>query len=105
SGLFDVLDIQGDLIVGKETLPIIIGEEKTIRLLKGLSLVTMAGLVLGTLLSVLPLWSLWLLISFLYQFGFLILYEKNRGLPGSVYFEALVEAGFILTGLTAVLLP
>src|SRR4030042_2200187 len=26
SGLFDVLDIQGDLIVGKETLPIIIGE-------------------------------------------------------------------------------
>ncbi len=45
SGLFDVLDIQGDMIVGKETLPIIIGEEKTIRFLKRLSLGTMVGLV------------------------------------------------------------
>jgi 4-hydroxy-3-methylbut-2-enyl diphosphate reductase len=105
SGLFDVLDIQGDMIVGKETLPIIIGEEKTVRLLKGLSLGTMGGLVLGTFAGLLPFWGLWLLISFLYQFGFLILYEKNRSLPGSIYFEVLLEAGFILAGLTAVLLP
>lgn len=105
SGLFDVLDIQGDMIVGKETLPIIIGEEKTIRLLKGLSLATMAGLVISTLLEILPGWSLWLLISFVYQFGFLILYEKKRALPGSVYFEGLVETGFFLAGFTALILP
>ena len=31
--LFDVFDVQGDMIAGKETLPVCIGEEKTIRLL------------------------------------------------------------------------
>ena len=105
SGLFDVLDIQGDLIVGKETLPIIIGEEKTIRFLKWLSLATMFGLSAGTLGGVLPHWSFWFLISFLYQFVFLFIYEKNRALPGSVFFEAMVEAGFILAGLAAWLVP
>ena len=54
SGLFDVLDIQGDMIVGKETLPIIIGEEKTIRLLKRLSLGTMLGLSASALGGLLP---------------------------------------------------
>jgi 4-hydroxy-3-methylbut-2-enyl diphosphate reductase len=105
SGLFDVLDIQGDLIVGKETLPIIIGEEKTIRFLKRLSLLTMVGLSAGTLGGLLPYWSLWLLISFLYQFGFLFIFEKNRALPGNVFFETMVEAGFILAGLSALLIP
>jgi 4-hydroxy-3-methylbut-2-enyl diphosphate reductase len=105
SGLFDILDIQGDMIVGKETLPIIIGEEKTIRVLKIISLATMAGLSAGVLGGLLPLWSLWLLISLLYQFGFLIIYERNRALPGNVFFETMVDAGFILAGLTALLVP
>ncbi|MBI4768290.1 MAG: 4-hydroxy-3-methylbut-2-enyl diphosphate reductase [Deltaproteobacteria bacterium] len=105
SGLFDVLDIQGDLIVGKETLPIIIGEEKTIRFLKRLSLGTIIGLSACTFGGLLPYWSLWLLICFFYQFGFLIIYEKNRALPGNVFFEAMVEVGFILAGLLALLIP
>ncbi len=105
SGLFDVLDIQGDLIVGKETLPILIGEEKTIRFLKGLSIATMTGLGLGVFFGLLPKWGLWLLGSFLYQFFFLILYQKNPTLPGSVLFETLVEAGFFLAGVTALILP
>ena len=77
SGLFDVLDIQGDMIVGKETLPIIIGEEKAIRLLKRLSLVTMLGLSASSLGGLLPLWGLWLLISFLYQFGFYLVISQS----------------------------
>jgi (E)-4-hydroxy-3-methyl-but-2-enyl pyrophosphate reductase len=105
SGLFDVLDIQGDLIVGKETLPIIIGEEKTIRYLKRLSLLTMFGLSAGALGGLLPFWSLWLLISLLYQFCFLFIYEKSRALPGNVFFEAMVETGFILAGVSALLIP
>jgi len=103
SGLFDVLDVQGDMIVGKETLPIIIGEEKTIRFLKGLSLVAMGILLSGTFLNLLPIWGLWLLVGFLYQFGFLILYEKKQALPGSIFFEAMVESGFILVGLLALI--
>ena len=33
SGLFDILNIQGDLIVGKETLPVALGEEKALKVL------------------------------------------------------------------------
>jgi 4-hydroxy-3-methylbut-2-enyl diphosphate reductase len=105
SGLFDVLDIQGDMIVGKETLPILIGEEKTIRFLKALGLVNMAALTVGWALGLLPLWGLWLLIAFGYQFLFLVLYEKRPTLPGSVFFETLVESCFFLAGATALLIP
>lgn len=105
SGLFDVLDIQGDMIVGKETLPIIIGEEKTIVFLKGLSLGTMIALVISSLLGLFPFWGLWLLISLFYQFTFLIIYEKKWAVPGSIYFETMIESGFILAGLTALVVP
>ena len=35
-GLFDILELQGDMIVGRETLPIAIGEKRTLYLLKGI---------------------------------------------------------------------
>ena len=34
--LFDILDVQGDLIVGKETIPITLGKRRTHQLLSGL---------------------------------------------------------------------
>jgi len=34
NALFDIFDVQGDRIVGKETLPVYIGEKKTMRLLR-----------------------------------------------------------------------
>ena len=36
SAFFDILDMQGDRIVGKETLPILIGEKKSLALLKAI---------------------------------------------------------------------
>jgi 4-hydroxy-3-methylbut-2-enyl diphosphate reductase len=105
SGLFDVLDIQGDMIVGKETLPIMIGEEKTIRFLKGLSLGTILTGLAGTLWGLFPWWTLWLLFCLLVQFYLLIIYEKKRALQGSVFFETMIESAFILAGLSALLSP
>jgi (E)-4-hydroxy-3-methyl-but-2-enyl pyrophosphate reductase len=105
SGLFDILDIQGDMIVGKETLPILIGEEKTGRFLKGLSLGTMALLVVGVFFRLFPPWGLWLLISLGYLFLLLIIYERKWVLAGSIYFEAMIESSFILAGITALFLP
>jgi 4-hydroxybenzoate polyprenyltransferase len=105
SGLFDILDIQGDMIVGKETLPIIIGEEKTIRFLKGLSLGTLVLLFLGIIFRLFPLWGLWLMVSLGYLLLLLIIYERKWGLTGSIYFEAMIESSFILAGVTALFLP
>ena len=47
TAFFDVLDMQGDRIVGKETLPILMGEKRTLWVLKLLLLVSTAILVLG----------------------------------------------------------
>jgi 4-hydroxy-3-methylbut-2-enyl diphosphate reductase len=104
SGLFDILDMQGDLIVGKETLPILIGETRTIRLLKGLGILIMAALLLGSLTGIITSFGYWLLISAGYLMAALVLFEKNKMPPG-IYFETLVESGFILAGVLALAVP
>ena len=105
SGLFDILDIQGDLIVGKETLPILIGERKTLRLLKGLGAVVVLLLIVLGLLGRIPAFGLWLVLPASYLLVFLVLFEKKYALPGGIYFEALVESTFVLTGVLALVVP
>jgi 4-hydroxybenzoate polyprenyltransferase len=39
TAFFDILDMQGDRLVGKETIAILLGEKKSLRLLKGLLVV------------------------------------------------------------------
>jgi 4-hydroxy-3-methylbut-2-enyl diphosphate reductase len=104
SGLFDILDIQGDMIVGKETLPILIGEEKTLRFLKILCLGTMVLLSLASLSALLPRAALGLLIALGYQGLLLFIFEKKWALPGSIFFETLIESSFLLAGLIALAL-
>ena len=35
TAFFDILDMQGDRLVGKETIPMLLGEKRSLRLLKG----------------------------------------------------------------------
>jgi 4-hydroxy-3-methylbut-2-enyl diphosphate reductase len=102
SGLFDILDIQGDLIVGKETLPILVGEKNTLKLLEGLGAVTLSLLILLSLTGRIPPFGLWLLLPSAYLFLFLILFEKKYALPGGIYFEALVEFTYLLRDVAVV---
>ena len=51
TAFFDTLDMQGDRIVGKETIPILLGEKQTLRLLKRILLAVLAGMLLSTLLG------------------------------------------------------
>jgi len=102
TAFFDILDMQGDRIVGKETIPIIIGEVRTMRLLKYI-LISMAALLivsgtfgliskLGFALSLSPL-------SLLFVF---IKHEQGHMLPGTKL-EFLVESHFVITGIIALL--
>ena len=50
TAFFDLLDMQGDRLVGKETLPILMGEKRTLRVLKRLLLSSTAILVLASIL-------------------------------------------------------
>ncbi len=98
TAFFDILDMQGDRIVGKETIPIILGEKKSFRLIKSILFInlfillsaSMTGMVspLGYGLAICP------------GFLFIVLFAHERGymLPGT-RLEFLVESGFISAGM------
>ena len=99
---FDVFQTQGDLIVGTETLPVILGEARTITIIKyliasasGLSIV---GAVIGLtdsfgFIMLLPILSLYLCIN---------AYQERRVHPGP-NLDAMVDGSFILAGLLGVI--
>lgn len=77
SALFDVFDVQADRLVGKETLPVFIGEAKTLNflhLLMGLLIVLLLVLPALGLMSGL---GYWLIPGVLYLSGLSLLYEKG----------------------------
>ena len=102
TAFFDILDIQGSRIVGKETIPILLGEKKTMTLLKILSglmvvLMCLASAThivstLGYLLSLCPL-SILLFLST----------HERGGVYSGLRQGVLMEGHFILAGLLALL--
>ncbi|MDL2269471.1 4-hydroxy-3-methylbut-2-enyl diphosphate reductase [Desulfosarcina sp. OttesenSCG-928-A07] len=100
TALFDLLDVQGDRIVGKETLPTLLGDRRTLVLLKGIlaactvliALSAAVGLTstLGFLLTLCPAMMLVLVM----------IHEQGELLPG-MRFEVLVESIFPLSGVLA----
>jgi 4-hydroxy-3-methylbut-2-enyl diphosphate reductase len=98
SALFDIFEVQGDMIVGIETLPITIGEKRTMQLLKAV-LAACALLLLGAgLLKAVPSISYALLLC-VASLALTIHAYENRWLYPGVRLETLVEANLILSGL------
>jgi len=98
TAFFDILDMQGDRLVGKETIPILLGEKRTLKILKILlaaiffSMVFAVGLhlipSLGYLLSLCPFFLFWILST----------HEKGYMMPG-IRLDFLVETHFLLAGI------
>lgn len=97
TAFFDILDMQGDRIVGKETIPILLGEKKAIRLLKAILLANFAILIISALFSFLT--SLGFVLAICPVFVFIVISAHDRGymLPGT-RLEFLVETNFVLAG-------
>jgi len=102
SALFDILQYQGDLIVGKETLPLTIGIRKTSLIIKGTLLAAAFILILCPLLHWMKPVSYPLLVCVLGIYLCLRGYEKQWLYPG-LHLEALVECNFLLAGAVAVI--
>ncbi len=99
---YDLLDIQGDQMVGKETLPIVLGEKTSFRLLY--------ILILG--LSLASIWLVYIynfpaiiLANAIILIGFLIyLWQvEHKHLRPGVLSDALVDGGLILMGFLSLL--
>jgi 4-hydroxy-3-methylbut-2-enyl diphosphate reductase len=100
SALYDVFEVQGDRIVGKETLPVCIGRDKTLRLLYGLMVILVLLLAGGPLSGVLPVAWAALLPAVGYLFAVAWLYAREK-LSYSTRLEFAVDSVFpIIAGLT-----
>jgi hypothetical protein len=62
-------------------------------------------LIALSLLGRIPAFGFWLVLPASYLLVFLVLFEKKYALPGGIYFEALVESTFVLTGVLALVVP
>ena len=100
SGLFEIMAIEGDRVVGKETLAIALGKERTFTLLVVGSLAFVAMLLGAAWAGVIPSLGYTLSLSGLYMLGYLILYHRDL-MESSLMLESLVEGNMILAGVLA----
>ncbi len=102
TAFFDILDMQGDRIMGKETIPILIGEDRTKRLLKMMLVALFFTLMIPSLLGSVS--SLGFILGCFPIVMYLVIFSHEHGylLPG-LKFVFLVETHFILTGIIAYL--
>ncbi len=100
--LLDIRDIQGDRIVGKETIPIAIGKEWTKIMLVGVAVIMAALLGVSPWLDWTSNFSLFLIPCVLYACLYLFLYHKKVIGEGLVC-EAAADFNFILAGILAFL--
>ncbi len=102
SALSDILGIQSDRLIGRETIPVLIGEGRTLLLLQGIS-----GLLFVLLLAASPAgWtttlSFVLLSSVVYIWICFKLYDRRSGFSG-VVLEGLLESSYMIAGVSAFL--
>jgi (E)-4-hydroxy-3-methyl-but-2-enyl pyrophosphate reductase len=98
TAFFDLLDIQGDRIVGRETIPILLGEKKTIRLLKTILVCSIGILLISTLFQMVSPLGYGLLCCSVLLYVVLNAYSRGRMLTG-VGLEFLIESHLLLAGL------
>jgi len=100
TAFFDILDMQGDRIVGKETIPIILGEKKTMSLLKYILLSSSAVLLISGAFNIISELGFVLFLCPLFLFFVLTKHEQGYMLPGTKL-EFLVESHFVMAGILA----
>jgi 4-hydroxy-3-methylbut-2-enyl diphosphate reductase len=102
TAFFDILDIQGDRIVGRETIPILIGERRTLKLLKSTLVILSMILAVMSFAGVASALGYWLIMLQASLYAVIRLHETGRILPGT-RLEFVVETHFVASGVIALL--
>lgn len=96
--LLDVRDVQGDRIIGKETIPIAIGKNNTKAMLIVMLTLLSILLVISPMIGWTSGFSYYLLPCVAYACGYLYLYHK-RLIPTGFACEIITDFSFILAGI------
>jgi (E)-4-hydroxy-3-methyl-but-2-enyl pyrophosphate reductase len=102
SGIFEIMAIEGDRVVGKETLAIALGKERTFTLLFVSSLVFIAVVLGAAWRGVIPSLGYSLSLCGFYMLAYLVLYHQTL-MESSLMLESLIEGNMILAGILAFL--
>ena len=97
SALSDILDIQSDKLIGRETIPVLIGKAHTQNLLHLVSLMLLIMLVLAHPLDWTVSLSYFLTIPVIYLWICFRVYDRKPGLIGVVK-EGVLETAYITAG-------
>ena len=100
TAFFDILDMQGDRLVGRETLPILLGEKRSTRLLKTVLVFLIAVLPIAAILDFISPLGFILVFSPICLLALLSVYQKGSMLAGA-RLEFVVESHFVLAGVLA----
>jgi (E)-4-hydroxy-3-methyl-but-2-enyl pyrophosphate reductase len=100
SGIFEIMAIEGDRVVGKETLAIALGKDRTFILLFVGSLLYIAMLLVAAWQGVIPSLGYALSLSGCYMLAYLLMYHRDR-LESSLMLESFIEGNMILAGVLA----
>ena len=100
TAFFDILGMQGDRIVGQESLPIVLGEKKTFRILERLLVIFLVALLLAPIVHLATTLAYGMILSVLYMATVLAAFERNWVVPG-FRFEFLVETLFVFTAVVS----
>jgi (E)-4-hydroxy-3-methyl-but-2-enyl pyrophosphate reductase len=102
TAFFDILDMQGDRIVGKETIPILLGEKKSIRMLKTVLGIWVVLFISSSLTGIIPALGLGLSVCPAAMLALISMHENGFMLPG-IRLEFLIESHFFLAGVVTLL--
>jgi 4-hydroxy-3-methylbut-2-enyl diphosphate reductase len=100
TAFFNILDMQGDRIEGQESLPIVLGERKTFRLLKQLLVIFLVALILAPMTHLTTTLAYGMILSVFYMAGVIMAFQQQWVFPG-FRFEFLVETLFVFTAVVS----
>jgi len=98
--MYDFTDIHGDRLLGRETLPVLLGRKPAKRLLGGCAVALALIFGLGAALGVFPSLGYWLLLVPAYAVGFLYFYH-NWVVASEAICSIVVDGTLLLAGLLA----
>ena len=99
---FDLKDIKTDKNEGLKTLPVALGQEKTLYFLHIINFISFIPILFGVFKNILPFYSLSLFIFFFYSFYYLRAAEKGKSNLNFLSY-VMVDAEHILWGLWALI--
>ncbi|PKN59788.1 MAG: 4-hydroxy-3-methylbut-2-enyl diphosphate reductase [Deltaproteobacteria bacterium HGW-Deltaproteobacteria-11] len=100
SALSDIMDIQSDRLIGRETIPVLIGEERTRLLVQGIAAALFILLVLAYAAGWSSSLSLMLLICVFYVWICLKLCDRRSAIS-AVVLEGLLETNYVVAAVGA----